>query len=126
MTKILGFLLAPLCLFLIVGLTSFNVNNDAIKDTKTNEYLYINVYTNKNDNNNYLTQKYLEENSKTALSKENVSVLLARYNKAMSSVSGIPIDFNINKNISSSEMDIDKSLLKMFIYLSWMRMWLLI
>lgn len=119
MTKILRFLLAPVCLFVIVALISLNVDNDTIKDTKTKEYLYINVYTNKNDNNYYLTSNYLEKTSKTALSEENVSVLLARYNKAMSSVPGIPIDFNINKSISSSEIDSVKISIKNGEILEW-------
>ena len=58
MTKILKYFLAPVCLFVIVGLMSINVNNDIVKDTKTSEYLYINVYTNKNDNDYYLTANY--------------------------------------------------------------------
>lgn len=119
MTKILKYLLAPVCLFVIVGLMSLNINNDIVKDTKTSEYLYINVYTNKNDNDYYLTANYLEETSKTTLSKENVRVLLARYNKAMSSVPGIPINFIINKNISSNEIDSVKISIKNGQILEW-------
>ena len=119
MTKILKYFLAPVCLFVIVGLMSINVNNDIVKDTKTSEYLYINVYTNKNDNDYYLTANYLEETSKTTLSKENVRVLLARYNKAMSSVPGIPINFIINKNIFSNEIDSVKISIKNGQILEW-------
>jgi len=58
--------------------------------------LDVSVYAMENDNY-YLTSDYEKETVRQPL-KPNIEVKLAKYNKAMSSVPGIPINFNFNTN----------------------------
>ncbi|MDD2208530.1 MAG: hypothetical protein PHU45_04170 [Bacilli bacterium] len=76
---------------LIIAIISINVNDQ--KKISLNS-LVISVYAMESDNY-YLTTNYQKETNKQIL-KPNIKIKLARYNKAMSSVPGIPIAFDFN------------------------------
>lgn len=95
---------------MLLTIIGFN-NNDEGKPFLSLNPLEISVYATE-DSNYYLTANYQNETSKQTL-KSNIEVKLAKYNKAMSSVPGIPISFHFNNqddidfikiNISSGEI----------------------
>lgn len=94
--------LATLGMVVAIVLTIIGINNNNNNKSLSINPLIVTVYA-MDDSSYYLTANYEKEASKQIL-KPNVKIKLAKYNKAMSSVPGIPITFGFDYD-NQNEID---------------------